>query len=764
MHDSSDPKRILAVNLNYLGDALFTTPALSALRMRFPDAQIDVLAGERAAAMLADDPAISRLLLRPPHRGMERATALRRTLSTGDYDTVVLFQSTLSNALLTFLQGVTQRVGFAQDGCGPFLTHPIKEREVGEHIVDAYIRLAESLTGVDVAAKAAAEGLRITVSQSDATFAQDFLQTVQNGTYPVVGLVIGATRPQKRWSEEYFARLADLLHFRLGASVLLLGGPDEDKSAARIGEMCRAPLHSAIGKTTEKQLAAISARLAAIVSGDSGPLHIATAVRTPVVALFGSTDPADTGPWQPALGSPVPAVTLYDRLGCAPCRKSPTCGGSYDCLWTITPDRVFDSVAHLIGNESKPLRRVPLPVVTVVESPPAPNTGGARGWAEDSPTPVEQAERSSSTNPLTPPVLGAGGLSTRPNTQHPTPNTQHRIPRSVLVITKHHFMGDAIVTVPLLRATRQVFGDKTRISVLTGAAAATVLEGCPYTDKIVAYNPKIERGYLRQMRFLREVEETAPEMCLVVDRSFRSAVLAATTRASVRSGFAVEYRSPLLTHPVPYKMDRREIECCLDILRAVVPDAPGPYRYDPTPELWITAEERERGKALLEAAGATGFRTLIGMQPGATFAVKQWDTERFAVVADALATEEGTAIVLIGGKNELETAKRMRELVSPKTPVFDLTGKTNLRETMGVLAHMSLFISNDTGVAHIAAGLHTPLVTLFGSTIAHKWGNYGPYNAVIRADQNDLSLLPAEQVTLAATRILRKVLCEADAA
>ncbi|MBC7806431.1 MAG: lipopolysaccharide heptosyltransferase II [Akkermansiaceae bacterium] len=749
MPDTTEPNRILAVNLNYLGDALFTTPALSALRMRFPGARMDVLAGERAAAMLADDPAISRLLLRPPHRGMERATALRRTLSSGDYDTVVLFQSTLSNALLTFTQGVARRIGFAQDGCGPFLTHPVKEREVGEHIVDAYLRLAEALTGPEIAANAAVEGLRITVSDSDAAFAHDFLRTARTGDGPIVGLVIGATRPQKRWSEEYFARLADLLHFRLGASVLLLGGPDEDKSAARIGEMCRAPLHSAIGKTTEKQLAAISARLSAIVSGDSGPLHIATAVRTPVVALFGSTDPADTGPWQPALGRMVPATTLYDRLGCAPCRKNPTCGGTYDCLWTIAPDRVFDAVCHLVGAEPKPLRRVPLPVLG---SPPPPDSGGGRVGeigALLAPTVAVSAP--------SPPESGGGGL---PGRRH----AHSRIPRSVLVITKHHFMGDAIVTIPLLRATRQVFGDKTRISVLTGAAAATVLEGCPYTDQIVAYNPKVERGYLRQMRFLREVEETAPEMCLVVDRSFRSAVLAATTRASIRSGFAVEYRSPLLTHPVPYKMDRREIECCLDILRAVVPDAPGPYRYDPTPELWISTAERERAKEILSAAGADGFETLIGIQPGATFAVKQWDTDRFAAVADALATEKHTAIVLIGGKNELEAGKRMRDLVSSHTPIFDLTGQTNLRETMGVLAHMSLFISNDTGVAHIAAGLHTPIVTLFGATIAHKWGNYGPYNAVIRADKSDLSLLPAEQVTLAATRILRKVACEADTA
>ncbi len=711
---------LLAVNLNYLGDALFTTPALSALRARFPDARMDVLAGERAAAMLGGDPAITRLLLRPPHRGMERATVLRRTLAEGNYDAVVLFQSTLSNALLTFLQRVPVRVGFSQDGCKPFLTHPVTERAAGEHIVDAYVRLAEALTGEQIASQAASEGLRITVGEEDARFAKDFLSSACGGGAPVIGLVIGATRPQKRWFEEYFARLADLLHTRLGASVLLLGGPDETASADRIAAMCRAvTLCSAIGKTTEKQLAAISARLSAIVSGDSGPLHIATAVRTPVVALFGSTDPADTGPWQPKHGAIVPAITLYDRLGCAPCRKSPTCGGTFDCLWTLTPERVFDAVYELVGAAhppGKPPKFLALPVTNAVPEP-------------------------------------APRRKAIPNAFSPS---------SVLVITKHHFMGDAIVTVPLLRAVRQVFGD-TRLSVLTGAAAATVLGGCPYTDKIIAYNPKQERGYLRQIRFLRDVEEHAPEMCLVVDRSFRTAVLAAATGARVRAGFAVEYRSPLLTHPVGYRMDRREIECCLDILRVLVPDAPGSdLRYDPAPELWITDTERQNGRMILQNIGASGFDTLIGIQPGATFAVKQWDTMRFAAVADALTrTNPGAAIVLFGGRNETQTAKTFRELVSPRTPVFDLTGTTALRETMATLSYMSLFLSNDTGVAHIAAGLRVPLVTLFGATIAHKWGNYDAFNAVIRAGESDLANLLPEQVTLAATRILDKVRREA---
>jgi len=81
---------------------------------------------------------------------------------------------------------------------------------------------------------------------------------------------------------------------------------------------------------------------------------------------------------------------------------------------------------------------------------------------------------------------------------------------------------------------------------------------------------------------------------------------------------------------------------------------------------------------------------------------------------------------------------------------------------MAVLSHLSLFISNDTGVAHIAAGLGTPTVTLFGPTIAHKWGNYGPYNTVLRAEAGDLGLLSAEQVTKAAQYVLHKALRDGE--
>lgn len=351
-----EPERLLAVNLNYLGDALFTTPALAALRARFPCARIDALAGGRAAAVLAGNADIDRLLVRPP-RGQGgsalRSAVLLRTLRGGRYDAVVLFQSILANAFLAWAARVPVRVGFAQDGCRFFLSHPVAPRGPGEHVVDAYTRLAVAL-----GAPGQFADLKVALSPDDVAFADAFWRDHEL-VAPVAGLIVGATRPQKRWPEEYFARLADKLWGAAGVSSILLGGPEERDVAGRILALARAPVVSAVGRTSEKQVAALVARCGVVVSGDSGPLHIATAVGTPAVALFGSTDPAETGPWR---GGPngFAGTVLYDALSCAPCRKAPTCQGRFDCLRTLVPERVFDAVTSVLGGAG----RRALPVVT----------------------------------------------------------------------------------------------------------------------------------------------------------------------------------------------------------------------------------------------------------------------------------------------------------------------------------------------------------------------------------------------------------------
>jgi heptosyltransferase-1 len=372
-NDNLPVERLLAVNLNYLGDALFTTPALSALRTRFPNARIDVLAGTRAAAILSGHPAVDRLILRPPHGGLGRAATLSRTLREGRYDMAVLFQSTLSNAALAWTAGVPRRIGFSQEGSAPLLTGVVAPCRPGEHVVDAYNRLAQAATGEPVTAPR----LSIAVTPAEEEFVEALLRDREVAP-PVVGLVIGATRPQKRWPEDYWVRLADRLWHSAGVCSVLLGGPEETEAAQRILSEARSPLVSVVGQTTEKELAALVARLGVVVSGDSGPLHIATAMATPVVALFGSTDPGETGPWQPPLGPVAPTTVLYDAFACAPCRKEPICEGRFDCLRALTPERVYTAVCDLLGVPSHHAVLPMVPATTTIASAPTGLIGGER--------------------------------------------------------------------------------------------------------------------------------------------------------------------------------------------------------------------------------------------------------------------------------------------------------------------------------------------------------------------------------------------------
>ncbi|GAB4465165.1 MAG: lipopolysaccharide heptosyltransferase II [Armatimonadaceae bacterium] len=323
--------------------------------------------------------------------------------------------------------------------------------------------------------------------------------------------------------------------------------------------------------------------------------------------------------------------------------------------------------------------------------------------------------------------------------------------RTVVVLTKHRFMGDTIVAVPLLRATRQVFPEA-RITLATGAAAAVALQNCPFLDRMVCYNPRERRFDAR--RFYEELtqQNCRPDVCLVADRSFRSAYVALRIGGKVRAGFVSEGRGFLLTHPVPYRTDTSEIECCLDILRAVVPEGRDTPGYDPTPELFLTEAERERGAQILREEGAASM-PLVGIQPGASYTAKQWLASGYGTVARELARDRFGIVLLGSGVAEEEAAAQMIAAMRG-TSVINLTGKTSLRETMGVLAHLQLFIGNDTGVNHIAASLSVPTIGLFGPTSARKWGHTGPKNIVLTAPDGNLCRLETAAVLEAARNLL----------
>lgn len=322
--------------------------------------------------------------------------------------------------------------------------------------------------------------------------------------------------------------------------------------------------------------------------------------------------------------------------------------------------------------------------------------------------------------------------------------------RTIVAMTKHRFMGDTFVAVPMLRAAREIFPEA-HITLVTGKHSAIALQECPFINRALSYNPRDEKFDSRRLYQELTGEGRRPDLCLIADRSFRSAYMALRIGGKVRAGFASEGRGFLLTHPVPYRTDAPEIECCLDILRAVAPEGKDTPPYDPKPQLFLTCAEKERGAVILAEREAIG-PILVGIQPGANDG-KAWVPERFGAVAVELA-RDGACIVLLGnGEDEEKAARRMREAMRG-IPAIDLTSQTPLRETMGVLANLSLFIGNDTGINHIAAALGVPTIGLFGPTSAVKWGNVGPQNKVLTAPEGDLTRLEVAPVLDLARHLL----------
>lgn len=331
--------------------------------------------------------------------------------------------------------------------------------------------------------------------------------------------------------------------------------------------------------------------------------------------------------------------------------------------------------------------------------------------------------------------------------------------RRILVVTKFRYLGDTIVATPFLRRLREAMPD-VQITLLTGPAMPILLQGCPYLDDIVTFNPAAPGVWKRNSELLSRLRKRQLDVAFLLNRSLHSALMAALAHAPLRIGFNTEYRGPLLNIRVPYSRTRSEIECYLDLLRVVGIEAE--YAL---PELWVTEEERYHARELLAKSGVPSEHRLILIQPGAKDPYKkQWDTHQFAAVTNALAQEGNLAFVLIGAQEEQPVCEEMTRLTC--APVTNLAGKTDLREVLALLTEADLLISNDTALVHAAVAVGTHTVTIHGPQTATKWGYNTPLHRVItvssdvaRADRHAnrraLDRIPPGPVIEAARTVLR---------
>ena len=695
--------KFLVVNMNYMGDALLTTPAIAALRRAYPEARIDTVVGAGAAAeVLQNNPDLDAIIARTARGSWGRVLQTYRLLRDGRYTDAVILPPLSAYAAAAWLARTPRRVGQGGRGMNRFLTELRQTRAT--HMADAMLDtmplpprpsrdVRRLVVAVDAESKAA----------SDALLAQAGIGAGDR----VLAVNVGATRPQKRWFAASFALALDGLADM--PCVLVGSGAEDTALAAEVLRLTqRARPVNLVGRTSVKTLAAVLQRSDLLLSADSGPMHLATAVGTPTLALFGSTDPAVTGPFDDR------SEAIYKALPCAPCGNHPTCEGRYDCLRAITPDEVVVAAGRLLR-----LRRGGLT--------PLPQIGAAR--------PAPDAV----VRPYEPQVSGDV--------------------RRILIATKFRFIGDTLLAIPIFRAARAQWPDA-HIALLTGKNARVLLQNNPYLDEIIEFDPyKSDKGGRPYLSLIGRLRAERFDLCLALNRSFHSALTPWLGGVRIRAGFESEGRGPLLNRRVPYDREKSEIACYFDVLHAVAPYAP----VNPALELWVSeGETRQARERLRETWGADVPRArLIGMQPGASLPRKRWGAACFAEVADALLRQDaGRRIALVGGPEERDAAEEMLACCAPETRarVVSFAGACDLRGSLALVSQLGLFVGNDTAVMHSAVALGVPTVSLFGPTNPRKWGNYGPCHRVLESPDGTMASLRVEDVQAAALSLLAQSL------
>jgi heptosyltransferase-2 len=335
-----NPGTILVRAVNWLGDAVMTTPALAALRAACPGSRITILAMPLVADLLRGHPDVDEVLVYDrdgAHRGPAGKLRMASALRARRFDAAVLLQNAFDAALLAFLARIPARAGYATDGRRMLLTRAvdIAPGTMDSHEVEYYLAL---LAGLGVP-RPAAPALRLAVSAEEREAMEARLRAL--GAEPgrtLLGINPGATYGSaKRWFPERFAAVADALAAEWDAAVVLLGSAKEAPLSDEIeGAMSRRPV-KLTGKTTVREMMALIARCDFLVTNDSGPMHVAAALGTPLTAIFGPTEWRRTSPY-----TDKARLVRAEGVPCAPCKRR-ECDREPLCMLGVTPGMVIEA-------------------------------------------------------------------------------------------------------------------------------------------------------------------------------------------------------------------------------------------------------------------------------------------------------------------------------------------------------------------------------------------------------------------------------------
>jgi lipopolysaccharide heptosyltransferase II len=351
---------ILLVRLRLVGDVVFTTPAIRALRARFPTARLVYLVEDVAAPVVADNPHLSEVIVIRHARGWVRLgddVALARRLRAERFNMAIDFHGGPRSAWLTWATRAPVRVGYDVPGRAWMYTRVVnRARELRpRHSVENQwdlLRAVDPAFAPDPQPDHDRVEMTVTVEAARSVAARLARLAVPSDARLVV-VHVSAGNPFRRWPESSFADLiAALASAGQTRWLIVTGGPSDREAAARVMDAARALAGVAATRIVDgegfslAELRALVDRAALFIGGDSGPLHIAATSETPIVGLYGPTLPARSAPWRPRA---IPAASIdVGALPCRPCEQRVCAPGDFRCLTTLPASAVNDAAERLL--------------------------------------------------------------------------------------------------------------------------------------------------------------------------------------------------------------------------------------------------------------------------------------------------------------------------------------------------------------------------------------------------------------------------------
>ncbi|KPJ52996.1 hypothetical protein AMJ39_06195 [candidate division TA06 bacterium DG_24] len=348
-----DPRKILIIRFGSLGDVVLVTPFIDAVRSRYPESSVALAVKGEYEDLFAADSRIDRLFSLGGRTSSGRGAGMYYLLwqvRREGFDAAVDLQRNPRSILLSALCGARSRAGVRTERAGRRRLVQRKVRAELPHVVDRYRAALPQLAEV-----ATDRRPRLVIGDGVRQRADELL--AKGGVSEedmLVGVAPGAGRATKRWPATKFAELGRLLVERANAGVVLVGDSDERGLADEVASAVGGRAIVTAGRTTVGELAAVLARCRVLVTNDSGPMHVATGVGTPVVAIFGATTPE--------LGfAPLGErdIIVSRSLECRPCslHGSERCPvGTFECMEGIEAQEVFEKTLSLIGSTYEPAR------------------------------------------------------------------------------------------------------------------------------------------------------------------------------------------------------------------------------------------------------------------------------------------------------------------------------------------------------------------------------------------------------------------------